>query len=120
VKDLVTNADLAPTIVDLANADPGLLMDGRSLIPVVNQPGIETGRELLLEGLSFTAIRTERYTYAEHNNGARELYDLSDDPFELTSLHDSPAHAAVRAQLAARLRQLESCAGPSCLLRSGP
>ncbi len=32
--DLVINADLAPTIVDVANANPGLVMDGRSLIPV--------------------------------------------------------------------------------------
>ncbi len=49
VDDLVINADLAPTIVDLANANPGLVMDGRSLIPVAQQPGIEQGRELLIE-----------------------------------------------------------------------
>ena len=34
VDALVINADLAPTIVDAANADPGLAMDGRSLLPV--------------------------------------------------------------------------------------
>ena len=33
VDDLAINADLAPTIVDVANASPGLVMDGRSLIP---------------------------------------------------------------------------------------
>ena len=47
------NADLAPTIVDVANASPGLVMDGRSLIPVAQQPGIEQGRELLIEQPSF-------------------------------------------------------------------
>ncbi len=36
---LAINADLAPTIVDLANADPGLSMDGRSLIRVAQPPG---------------------------------------------------------------------------------
>jgi arylsulfatase A-like enzyme len=114
VSDLVINADLAPTIVDVANANPGLVMDGRSLIPVAQQPGIEQGRELLIEEQLFKAIRTERYLYAEHDTGERELYDLNNDPFELRSRHDSPSYASVRAQLAARLRQLETCSGSSC------
>jgi arylsulfatase A-like enzyme len=114
VSDLVINADLAPTIVDVANANPGLVMDGRSLIPVAQQPGIEQGRELLIEEQLFKAIRTERYLYAEHDTGERELYDLNDDPFELRSRHDSPSYASVQAQLAARLRQLETCGGSSC------
>jgi arylsulfatase A-like enzyme len=129
VSDLSINADLAPTIVDVANANPGLVMDGRSLIPVAQQPGIEQGRELLVEkGIahsgpqgtqpSFEAIRTERYMYAEHGTGEKELYDLKNDPFELVSRHNDPAYAVVQAQLAARLHELQSCAGPSC--RSQP
>jgi N-acetylglucosamine-6-sulfatase len=120
VSDLVINADLAPTIVDVANADPGLEMDGRSLIPVANKPGIEQGRELLIEEPDFKAIRTERYIYAEHGGGARELYDLNKDPFELRSRHDDPAYRSVKGQLAARLHELQSCAGSSCLLHSTP
>ena len=121
VNALSINADLAPTIVDAANATPGLAMDGRSLIPVAENPGIEQGRELLIEnarGLeqqpSFTAIRTQRYMYAEHAGGERELYDLAADPFELQSRHNAPAYASVRSQLASRLGQLRTCAGASC------
>ncbi len=66
---LAINADLAPTIVDVANASPGLVMDGRSLIPVAQQPGIAQGRQLLIEQPSFAAIRTQRYLYAEHEHG---------------------------------------------------
>ena len=116
ISDLSINADLAPTIVDAANANPGLVMDGRSLIPVAQQPGIAQGRELLIEQPSFKAIRTERYMYAEHGTGEKELYDLKKDPFELQSRHDAPAYATVRAQLAARLHQLQNCAGSSCRL----
>ena len=79
-------------------------MDGRSLIPVANRPGIERGRQLLIEEPSFKAIRTERYMYAEHRTGARELYDLRNDPFELRSRHRAPAYASVKRRLAARLR----------------
>ena len=117
VGDLAINADLAPTIVDVANASPGLVMDGRSLIPVAQQPGIEQGRELLIEQLGFAAIRTERYLYAEHETGEKELYDLNSDPFELRSRHDDPAYASVQAQLAGRLQELRSCAGSSCRAR---
>jgi N-acetylglucosamine-6-sulfatase len=114
VGDLAINADLAPTIVDAANANPGLVMDGLSLIPVAQNPGIESGRELLIEEPSFEAIRTERYMYAEHNTGEKELYDLQSDPFELQSRHDDPAYASVEAQLAAHLHVLQSCGGPTC------
>jgi arylsulfatase A-like enzyme len=114
VGDLAINADLAPTIVDVAGANPRLVMDGRPLIPVAQQPGIEQGRELLIEQPSFAAIRTEHYLYAEHESGERELYDLDQDPFELDSRHDDPFYASIQAELAARLQVLRSCAGPSC------
>ncbi len=116
VSDLTINADLAPTIVELANANPGLVMDGRSLIPVAQQPGIEQGRELLIEQPNFQAIRTERFMYAEHENGERELYDLMNDPFELQSRHGDPAYASEIAALAIRLQQLGNCTGASCQL----
>jgi N-acetylglucosamine-6-sulfatase len=120
VSDLSINADLAPTIVDVADANPGLVMDGRSLIPVANQPRIERGRELLIEEPSFKAIRTERYKYAEHASGKKELYDLKKDPFELVSRHADPAYASIKSQLAAHLHQLQNCAGSGCGLHSAP
>jgi hypothetical protein len=89
-------------------------MDGRSLIPVAQSPGIEAGRELLVEQPNFSAIRTPRYMYAEYTNGEKELYDLQRDPFELQSRHASAAYATVKATLANRLHRLETCAGSSC------
>ena len=52
--------------------------------------------------------------YAEHGTGEKELYDLQKDPFELQSRHSAPAYASVKAQLAARLHQLQNCAGSGC------
>jgi N-acetylglucosamine-6-sulfatase len=122
VGDMTINADLAPTIVDAANASPGLVMDGRSLLPVVRNPGIEDGRELLIESENwlgqppFNAIRTKRYVYAEYSTGEKELYDLQNDPFELRSRHSDPAYASVKAQLATELHKLQTCAGAGCRL----
>jgi N-acetylglucosamine-6-sulfatase len=111
---LTTNADLAPTIVDVANAEPGLVRDGRSLIPVAKRPSLARGRALLIEQPSFKAIRTKRYMYAEHDTGERELYALKEDPFERWSRHNAAAYASVKERLAARLHDLQNCAGRSC------
>jgi arylsulfatase A-like enzyme len=112
----VTNADLAPTVVDVANALPGLVMDGRSLLPVARQPRIERQRQLLVEQPSLEAIRTPRYMYAEYHNGDRELYDLKRDPYELQSRHRDPAYSSVETELADRLDLLRGCAGSACRL----
>jgi arylsulfatase A-like enzyme len=123
VSDLSTNADLAPTILDVADADAGLTMDGRSLLPLANRPRIARGRELLIElkiERTFSAIRTERYLYAEYGAGAKELYDLNKDPFQLVSRHADPAFASVRSQLAAHLHRLQNCAGSGCRIHSAP
>jgi arylsulfatase A-like enzyme len=116
VDSLVTNADLAPTIVDAANAAPRLVMDGRSLLPVAETPGIEHGRQLLVEQPGFEAIRTRRYVYAEYGNGERELYDLKRDPYELHNRNRDPAYASAKAELASRLELLRGCAGSTCRL----
>ncbi len=121
---LVTNADLAPTILEAAGARPGKPQDGRSLFSLLDDRGLEWGRDLLIEGApgvnqpAFDAIRTYRYVYVQHANGERELYDLERDPYQLTSLHNDPAYADVQAELALRLGLLSVCAGRSC--RSKP
>src|SRR5918996_1029551 len=100
------NVDLAATIVDAAGARAGRALDGASLLPIVRDRTRFRGRDVLLESSSYVALRTPRYVYVQHNTGARELYDLVTDPHQLTSLHASSAHAAVRSQLDARLRRL--------------
>ncbi|MGH2953733.1 MAG: sulfatase family protein [Solirubrobacterales bacterium] len=121
VRDLVTNADLAPTILDAAGAEAGLAVDGRSLLPASRNPGRERGRELLIEQDRYAAVRTARYVYVEHTGGDSagevELYDLETDPFELQSQHANPAYATVRAALAARLAALRGCAAKACRIK---
>jgi N-acetylglucosamine-6-sulfatase len=128
VGDLAINADLAPTILDATDVSPkpGLVMDGQSLLPLAANPNPNpgpSGRDLLIEtGPTvrdhYAAIRTNRYMYVEHyaaeDAGATELYDLQADPYEVQSLHDDPAHAEVKAELAERLADLRQCSGASC------
>jgi N-acetylglucosamine-6-sulfatase len=123
LKQLVGNADLSPTILAAAHATPGRLQDGRSLLDLIRDPRVEWGRELLLEsgnpqqGLTTEGLRNYRWKYVEHSTGETELYDLENDPDELTSLHADPALLGLRTALAARLHALETCAGASCRTR---
>ncbi len=135
-RQLVGNIDLAPTIVQLAGASPGRSFDGQSLLPFARDPGLRAPRALLHETggsryvrrrdqdaggmpavrrvLSYRAVRTERWLYVEYRDGARELYDLRHDPWELRSLHADPAARPTRRALAATLRRLAHCRGPAC------
>jgi N-acetylglucosamine-6-sulfatase len=133
---LVGNVDLAPTILELAHAQPGRLLDGRSLLPFARDPQSESRRPLLHETagrrfafgreqdaagapaaepvVNYRAVRTARWLYVEYESGARELYDLQADPDQLQSLHAAPRYEQVRAALARIVTRLADCAGSDC------
>jgi N-acetylglucosamine-6-sulfatase len=121
VDDLVANIDLAPTIADAANVSALRIVDGRSLLPLLQRGVRPPPRSILIEAPPsevprqvFTAVRTQQYLYADYGSGDQELYDLATDPDELVSLHRDPGQAALVAELSLRLEQLETCAGISC------
>lgn len=128
----VSNIDLAPTVVRIAKALAGRVMDGIPLQRMANDPSVEANRDLLFEafdlgepqlGQSF-GIRRGQWVYNQYSNGeeAEELYNMSADPYQLQNLlydppgieEPSPAGVALADQLAARLAQLKGCAGATC------
>jgi N-acetylglucosamine-6-sulfatase len=120
---LVTNADLAPTILDVAGAAATKPQDGISLMPLLADRHHRRERDLLIEGPegftveAYRALRTSLYLYVRYVTGERELYDLRRDPLELRSLHDDPAHERVERALARRLLALRDCEGRECRRR---
>jgi N-acetylglucosamine-6-sulfatase len=112
----VGNVDLAPTIADLAGLEPTREMDGRSLASLGDDRSAAADRAVLLEGRTYAGVRTERFLYVEHDNGAVELYDLRRDPSELESLDSDPAYAETRTRLAEALSELRDCAGTECVI----
>jgi N-acetylglucosamine-6-sulfatase len=114
----VANVDLAPTIVDAADASAGIQLDGISLLPSLREGGGPAARSILLEGfeeLPFAAVRTPgAHAYIETGRGEQELYDLDADPYQRRNLAALPRYAALRDRLAAHLDELRDCAGPDC------
>lgn len=117
VQTPVSNVDLPATILAVSGAQPERRPDGR---PLQRFLGGRAQRDILLEtgprkkARWYTALRTDRYLYVEHSGGAKELYDMYVDPYQLNSRHADPALAPVRADLSKRLETLRRCTGSVC------
>ena len=109
-----SNVDLAPTILELAGATAGRTQDGRSLWPLLRDPTLAWGRTLLLSAGAYFGVRTDRYVYAEHRTGEKELYDLQNDPFQLRNLWKVPRAQSIWHAMAGQLERLRDCRGRGC------
>jgi arylsulfatase A-like enzyme len=124
---MALNNDLAPTFASWAGLTPPSFVDGRSLGPLLSASPPSSWRSAFLVEHwrdesgdayaatipDYTAVRTGRYLFTRYATGEIELYDLSNDPYELKSLHKT-ASTELKARLASRLDALESCAAQSC------
>jgi arylsulfatase A-like enzyme/chitodextrinase len=98
---IVANIDLAPTIAQWAGVIPPSKVNGMSFVNLLSNPNAAWRSEILIEylgptinsSMAFQAVRTSRYFYAEYKSGDRELYDLAQDPFQLTNVINDPAYA---------------------------
>jgi N-acetylglucosamine-6-sulfatase len=136
-KALAGDVDLAPTILNATPARPSHPLDGRSILPFARdtrlrslRPFLHTtagqgakGRTNTREGRArgvqprvpaWSAVRTTRWLYVEYRGGQRELYDLSRDPWEMTSVIGDPTQRTRRNTLRRILGDLRSCRGRSC------
>ncbi len=109
-EEMVTNIDLAPTILGRAGARTGRghVFDGR---PLGSTP---FRSELLVEESGWSALRSPTGIYVEYKTGELELYDLVGDPFQIDSLHQNPDFAPLISQLSDRLGQIKNCRGAEC------
>jgi N-acetylglucosamine-6-sulfatase len=116
VGTIVSNVDLAPTVVALSSAQARLQMDGRSLLQPLGT------RAVLIETATYAAVRNNGSVYVEHDTGEKELYDLragnaNYDPFQLESHHAANAYASIRTSLKNKLDKLRNCSGTACIVQ---
>jgi iduronate 2-sulfatase len=111
---VVQNLDIYPTLAALCGLTPPKEIEGRSLVPLLNDPDAEWNHPAFTvwseDGKAYqgVAVRTARWRYAEFGpdaiNGAM-LFDERADPLELKNLADDPKFAAERKELSALVRQ---------------
>jgi N-acetylglucosamine-6-sulfatase len=110
---IVANNDFAPTFAQFAGRS--WASDGHSILSLLKGQPYDARERLLIEdaGMGYKALRTARWTYAKHDSGAIELYDMRSDPWQLENIYDT-ANPTLKQDLAAKLKALKSCAGAEC------
>lgn len=98
--------DLFPTFAEIGGATPPKDIDGKSLMPVINgtQPDV---RDLLYTGYRDyqRAVRDKRWKLIRYPLvNVTQLFDLQNDPRELTNLAGNPDHAAKVAEMMDKLQ----------------
>lgn len=125
VRNMLTNADFAPTFLDAAGLGKPAGMQGRSFLPLAEARKV-TGwpKSVYYHYYEFPAVhmvkrhyglRTERYKLIHfyYDIDAWELYDLERDPQELRNVYADPAYAGVRRDLERELLRLQKLYGDS-------
>ena len=119
VDQLAVNVDIAPTVLDMAGLPIPDSMQGRSLVPLLENAGSSWRDDFFLEHsyvpanrpeiLRFRGVRTTRWKYLGYlDHDYEELYDLDLDPNELTNFADHPAYAGIKEALRTRTEELYS------------
>ncbi len=119
VKDLVSLVDIPPTILSLAGVPVPEHYQGHSLMELVEEHPHEWPTDVFIqisESQVGRAVRTVEWKYcvnAPHKDGNRDaasgvyeeqyLYDLANDPHELTNLVGDPAYRDIADELCERL-----------------
>ncbi|MGJ8725573.1 MAG: sulfatase/phosphatase domain-containing protein [Roseibacillus sp.] len=114
-KALIQNIDYAPTFLDLAGTEIPSDLQGHSLVPMLKKSGeaSKDWREQLYyryygeavhQVAAHDGIRTDHFKLMFFSGtGEYNLFDLINDPHEMTSLHDDPAYATILAEMKNKL-----------------
>ena len=104
---LTSSIDLLPTILSVAGIRIPKGVDGKSLLPIFEQPS-EPFREYIFAEIhganndgKTIMCRNQRYKLVYHwlSKEIDELYDLHNDPGELTNLVHDPNHDQIRSSM---------------------
>lgn len=117
---IVEFVDLYPTLTDLAGLPQPAGLEGRSLKPLLREPGrpwdgfavtqiLRPADDRLAQPVMGRSIRTERWRYTEWAEGeaGKELYDHHADPREFENLAEKPTPAleALMQELRSKLSE---------------
>ena len=97
--------DMFPTTCELAGIRQPKTVHGRSLVPILR--GTATRTRSAIFGYFYDRqrmIRTDKWKLIHYPQLDKyQLFDLQNDPHELTNLADHPQHAATQRSLTSRM-----------------
>jgi arylsulfatase A-like enzyme len=125
LQQLVLNTDVAPTILDMAGIIVPEVMNGKSLLPIINHPESDFRKDFFMEHDGIVkaeypipdsyGIRTKQWKYIRYVNiqpEVEEMYNLSTDPLELKNLIDDKDFIGVKNDLRKRYKYYTNTVNP--------
>ena len=113
VSELVSLVDLLPTLADVADSDNALQpvspLDGNSLLPLMSGDGAEWNNRVISEytGEGVNApcrmVRRDDFKYIYTHGHPDLMYNLQEDPNELTNLVGNPEYSSIAENLRTEL-----------------
>jgi arylsulfatase A-like enzyme len=98
--------DIYPTLIDLCNLAAKDELEGRSLLPLLKDPGAKWDRPALTtHGRNNHSLRGERFRYIRYSDGSEELYDHDKDALEWHNLAGDRNYAHIKKHFAKWLPQ---------------
>ncbi len=86
--------DIYPTLTELCGVPPNPSNQGRSLVPLMDEPDRDWKfAALTTYARQCHALRSDRYRYIRYEDGSEELYDHHSDPEEWDNIASEPEYA---------------------------
>jgi N-acetylglucosamine-6-sulfatase len=126
IADLTGQVDFAPTVLAMAQLAIPTSVDGFSLLSKLRDPRTVLNRRgVVIEATDvkssadplpwlYHGVVSGQWKYVERASGAKELYDLVADPYELSNLAGKQAYAQTQSGLAQLLTAVRWCQGVQC------
>ncbi|MBM3497736.1 MAG: sulfatase [Armatimonadetes bacterium] len=109
----VSLMDVYPTLIDLCGLAPREGLEGDTLMPLLADPNALRKAPAVTTYLQGNhSVRSERWRYIRYSDGSEELYDHSTDALEWTNLARDPQYAAVKADHARWLPEVNADPSP--------
>ena len=126
VREVVCLEDLLPTLLELSGTGIPDAVDGKSLVPLLRGEGTPVRQWLHCEHSpcysreqAFQMVTDGRWKYIwRPMTGEELLFDLEQDPTELTNLASDPSVSSIRAEVRSELTTC-LCARPEGFVREG-
>lgn len=100
-RQAVSLLDLYPTLNELCGIPSSEKLSGESLVPLLKNPDLETGRAVVTtQLLNNHAVRSDAWRYIRYADGSEELYNQKLDPKNFINLATYPEYDSVKKELA--------------------
>lgn len=105
VSSLAEMVDIYPTLCELAGIELPNHLQGKSLVPVMEDPKQTHKKAIFGRYHGGETVRTDRFQYSEWDNGDRMLYDHKVDPSEDKNVIDDPKYSKVAEAMESVLKK---------------